>query len=611
MFNNSSINENDKELISKMSGVIAHRGPDDHKSFDDGRAILDFRRLSIIDLDSGAQPAVLGNIHAVFNGEIYNYLELRDELIKEGESFKTRSEIEVILTLYRREGKDFIKKLRGMFAIAIYDKEKELVMLGRDPFGIKPLYYSISDGRIIFSSESKVFALDEKVDMSKINTEKLQHYFTFQYIPEPNTLNDKIKILKAGHYAVFDGKSNFCETRYFTPALRCDNKDSFENKAAELRKIIESSVKYHMISDVPVGSFLSSGIDSAIITATASKLNPGIKAFTVAFGEKEFSEIDNASAIAKHLDVEHIKLVAGVEDFKRAFEKVVYHLDFPVADPSTVAIYLICEEAAKNLKVVLSGEGSDELFGGYRVYNESVFSSKIYALPNFIKKWLLAISNRLPEHVKGKQLLWRGVTPLEERYTGNAFIFDEKSKLPILKTYDENVKFSQVTREYYNEYSHLSPMAKMRAIDINMWLRGDILVKSDRLSMAHSLEIRVPFLDKEVFNFASGLRDKDMLSHKTTKYILRYAFRDLLDDETFMRPKLGYPVPVKKWLKSELYDWAKDIIENSSADEYINKEEALRMLEAHRNGSEDNYRKLWVILVFIKWHQFYANKNNI
>lgn len=610
MFKNSCLDECDRDLILKMSKSIAFRGPDEEKSMFFDNAGIAFRRLSIIDLTMGSQPFELGDGYVgIFNGEIYNYREIRQDLIEKGETFKTNSEIEVMLTLYKREGEDFINSLRGMFAFAIFDRENKKVVLGRDMFGIKPLYYVEREGKLLFSSEAKALYLDPALDKSIIDKTMLQHYFTYQYVPESATLHPDIKILPAGHYMTFSFDP--CEMeikKYYTPAF-CpkNNGDTFEDRARRVREVIESSVKYHMISDVDVGTFLSGGIDSAVITATASRLNPGIKAFTVAFGEKEYSEIDEAESIARHLDVEHIKLIAGLEDFKRAFDKVVYHLDFPVADPSTVAIYLICEEAARHLKVVLSGEGSDELFGGYRVYGESKTSSKIFALPEIIKCPLRKLSEIMPDGMQGKQLLYRGTTPLEKRYVGNAFIWDEKEKKNILKTWSESVHFSEVTRPIYEECKHLSPMTRMQYVDMNTWLRGDILVKGDRLSMAHSLEVRVPFLDKEVFKVASELEEGDKLSHSTTKYILRYAFRDLVDEETFMRPKLGYPVPVRKWLKNELYDWAKDIIVNSGADDYIDKKYALSLLEDHKNGTSDNYRKLWTILVFSRWYDMYTN----
>lgn len=609
MFKKAPLEDLDKTLINNMSESIAHRGPDEDKALIFENLAIAFRRLSIIDLEKGSQPfEYRERFVGIFNGEIYNYRELRAELIEKGFEFKTNSEIEVMLTLFSVEGEKFINKLRGMFAFCFYDKEKNTITLGRDPFGIKPLYYIEREGRILFSSESKAFYLDPSLDKTLIDKTNLQHYFTFQYIPEPQTLHPEIKILPAGYYMVcdFNGDKDVRLEKYYTPVFRPQKSNDFEKKAELLRRTVEKSVEYHMISDVDVGTFLSGGIDSAVITATASKLNPGIKAFTVAFGVKEYSEIEEATGIAKHLDVEHIKLVAGLEDFKRAFDKVVYHLDFPVADPSTMAIYLICEEAARHLKVVLSGEGSDELFGGYRVYNETVVSDKLNALPNFIKKPLKSLSKALPDHVKGKQLLYRGTTPLEERYVGNAFIFNEEEKGKILKTFDPEVNFAQVTKDIYADVKGMPGITKMQYVDMNTWLRGDILVKGDRLSMAHSLEVRVPFLDKEVFALASTLHSDEKLSHKTTKYIFRHAFRDLVNEETVMRPKLGYPVPVRKWLKDELYLWAKDIIVNSGGEEYIDKKEALRLLDAHREGKEDNYRKLWVILVFLRWYSLFV-----
>ncbi len=602
------INYGNDGALEKMSEAIRHRGPDDSRVVRLPGYAVAFRRLSIIDLEKGAQPFCEESTVGVFNGEIYNYLSLREELMALGESFVTNSEIEVMVKLYRREGIDFVKKLRGMFAFAIYDSDSGVLALGRDRFGIKPLYYADHGDCLSFSGESKAFLFDEKFSGFSVDEELLQHYFTFQYLPEPHTMS-RAKVLEAGHVALYRRDTKTLEIKqYFDPMFRPQKELSFEEKSQRLREVLTESVKAHMISDVPVGSFLSSGIDSAIITSIASKLCPGIKAFTVAFGEKEYSEIDDAAAITRHLEVEHIKRIADAEDFKNAFEKVVWHLDTPVADPSTVAIYLICEEAAKHLKVVLSGEGSDELFGGYRVYDEQRWSGRIFALPGFMKSFLSWLAGLLPEGAKGKNLLLRGTTPLEQRYVGNAFVFGEKDKQGILQQVDPGVHFSQKTAPIYKraEENGLSAMLKMQYVDMNTWIRGDILVKGDRLAMAHSLEARVPFLDREVFDFAATLTDKDKLNKGTTKYILRHAFRDMVDEATFMRPKKGYPVPVRKWLRNELYPWAKQIIENSLADAYINKEGALRLLEEHKDGTADHYRKLWVILVFITWHRLYV-----
>jgi len=613
IYKKGGICDTDRISAEKMSETICHRGPDEDKKTTSEKLILAFRRLSIIDLEGGTQPFELNDrFMGVFNGEIYNYRELRKELLNDGVTFSTNSEIEVILNLFAKEGPSFINKLRGMFALAFYDKQEDKLMLGRDPFGIKPLYYRISDEGVVFGSEMKIFNSLEGFEGYKIDTKLLQHYFSYQFAPGLKTLGG-IDLLPSGSYMFFDNKTGKHETvKYFDPMFTPvkKNEKSFESRAAELRSVLEESVKYHMISDVPVGTFLSSGVDSAIITALSAKLSPGLKAYTVAFGVKEYSEIDDASKIAQHIDVEHIKLVAGVEDFKEAFPKVVYHLDSPVADPSTVAIYLICREAAKDLKVVLSGEGADELFGGYRIYDEQRWSRRIYALPGFIKGLLARLAEALPENAKGKNLIMRGVTPLEKRYIGNAFIFTEEEKKKFLKTYSPDVHFSDVTKDIYERAKahSLSPMATMQYVDMNTWIRSDILVKGDRLSMAHALEVRVPFLDKEVFKFASTLADEEKLRKGTTKYILRYAFRDIIDEETFMRPKLGYPVPVRKWLKNELYDWAKEIIENSPVDDYIVKSEVLKMLDDHRDGTKDNYRKLWTILVFCEWYKQYMAK---
>lgn len=610
IYKNAPLDDAEKQAVVNMSQTIRHRGPDDNRIVTGETATLAFRRLSIIDLEKGSQPFETkdGRYVGIFNGEIYNYLELREELSSRGFTFDTRSEIETILTLYDDEGESFIKKLRGMFAICIYDKVQNTIFLGRDPFGIKPLYYRTNKESIVFSSESKAFFFDNTMNGFDIDNASLQHYFTFQYVPEPNTISTDIKILPAGHYVVMNSTLQMNPVSYHEFRFKPNKGISFDEKEKKLRRAVEQSIEYHMLSDVPVGSFLSSGIDSAIITAVASKLCPGIKAFTVAFGVKEYSEIENAEGISKHLDIDHIKLEAGLDEFLHAYERVVYHLDSPVADPSTVAIYLICEEAAKHVKVVLSGEGSDELFGGYKVYHSSVAAEKMLALPKVLRLMLRGLAKILPEGAKGKALIQRGTTPLEERYVGNAFIFDEKQKKPFYKKFDEAVRFTDCTKEMYARASELDMLTKMQHCDINTWLKGDILVKGDRLSMAHALEVRVPYLDKEVFEAARELCGTDKFQMGTTKYILRHAFRDLINSETVMRPKLGYPVPVRVWLKNELYDWAKGIITSPYADDYINKAYVLKLLEDHRAGKADNYRPLWTILVFITWYKLYIGE---
>ncbi len=612
MFHPRGLLDTDRSTLENMSRTIRFRGPDEESLVMEEKIAFAFRRLSIIDLSGGSQPKESddGCLSGVFNGEIYNYLELKKTL--DGENFETASELEIMLKLYRKHGAEFVSMLRGMFSIAFYDRKNETLLLARDPFGIKPLYYRRTEKGLIFSSEAKAFLFDPDYESFRTRDDLVQHYFTYQYMPAKE-FSQGLSILPAGHFLIFDGKTGEIQiNRYFDPMFTPSKEKSYEEKKALLRETLTESVRYHMISDVPVGTFLSSGIDSAIITALSSKINPGIKAFTVAFGVKEYSEIDDAGAISEHLDVEHIKVIRDVNDFKDAFEKVVYSLDFPVADPSTVAIYLVCQEAAKHLKVVLSGEGADELFGGYKVYDESRFSSKIYSLPKPIRSVLAWLASVLPDHVKGKNLLYRGTTPLEERYIGNAFVFNEKEKKAFLNTFDPSVRFYQPEKEIYAhaKANGLSPMLQMQYVDMRTWMRGDILVKGDRLSMYHSLEVRVPFLDKEVFRVAQSLCDNEKLSHGTTKFILRDAFHDLVDEATFLRPKLGYPVPVRAWLRGELYPWAKEILENMTCTEYINREAALKMLEDHKEGRADNYRKLWTILVFVTWYRLYVSDSD-
>lgn len=603
------LTEEDIASVKAMSHAIRHRGPDDDGVFTGEKAAFGFRRLSIIDLAGGAQPYTEknGRYTVVYNGEIYNYLELKDELKAAGEEFDGNSEVEVMLRLYGLYGPAFIEKLRGMYAFLIYDKEEGTLMAGRDPFGIKPLYYRQTEEGLVFSSELKAYLFDSSYGGFSADKTLTQHYLTFQYVTEPDTVTGDINILPKGSYMfIKDGKAEI--QSYYKPIFRPNMSTGYRAKQVKLRDAIESSVAHHMLSDVPLGSFLSSGIDSAVITAVAAKLQPGIKAFTVGFEVGAYNEIADASEISSHLDIDHVKLQCTLKDFTDNYERTVYHLDGPVADPSVIAIYLISREAARHVKVVLSGEGSDELFAGYRIYDTSRSSASIRRLPSFVKGALYGLSRLLPDGVKGKNLIYRGCVPLEERFVGNSFVFSEKQKKKLYLPFDKAVHYTDRTAHIYKEAadSGYSELLRMQHCDLNTWLPSDILVKGDRLSMANSLEARVPFLDKEVFAAAAELADGEKLKDGTTKYILRDTFRDLLNAETVVRPKLGYPVPVRVWLKDELYDWAADIIKGSTATEYINSAEALKLLEKHRKGKGDWYHHIWAILCFITWYKLYV-----
>lgn len=605
IYNKNGVSGTGKADAAAMSHAIRHRGPDLDRAYGEGRAYFAFRRLSIIDLEGGAQPFVSddGRYFAVYNGEVYNYLELREELVSRGVAFRTRSEIETLVALYENHGPSFINRLRGMFAFLIYDNKTGVLMAGRDPFGIKPLYYRETADGHVFASEMKAFLFDSGYDGFKVDPTLLQHYLTFQYVTEPDTITGDIRILPKGSYMLCDGEHTETECYYrpvFAPA-----KGSYAEKKLRLREAVERSVESHMLSDVPLGSFLSSGVDSAVITAVASRLSPGIKAFTVGFDVPGYSELEDAAAISAHLDIDHIKLQCTLKDFTDSYEKVIYHLDSPVGDPSVVAIYLISQEAARHVKVILSGEGSDELFGGYRQYATAPACDRLGRLPRFIKAPLAALARVLPPSVKGRGFLLRGLTPVEQRFVGNSFVFDELSKRRILKTFDPAVHFTDRTKDIYAQASGYGTLLKMQYCDLHTWLPSDILVKGDRLSMAHALEARVPYLDKEVFKAARSLCDRDKLSHDTTKYILRDTFSDLLNRETVVRPKKGYPVPVRVWLRGELYEWARHILAENPAEQYIDTAEALRLLELHRAGKGDYYHHIWVLLSFMTWYRLY------
>ncbi|MFA9397423.1 MAG: asparagine synthase (glutamine-hydrolyzing) [Clostridiaceae bacterium] len=601
-----TVNNKDKEMLTLMNSSISHRGPDDKGTYCDDKIFIAFRRLSIIALDTGKQPFSYddGRYNLIFNGEIYNYIELRNMLMEEGIEFKTDAEAEVMLALYKHKGKDFVKLLRGMFAFVIWDRESQILLGARDPFGIKPFYYTENKRGLYFTSELKSFIYNEDTRTNKVDIDSLQNYLTFQFVPEPKTILENINILEPGCIIEKSLNKKSTITRYWNVEF-APSSESQEIKLGKIREVMKDSVAMHMRSDVPVGCFLSGGIDSTIIAALARDINPDIKSFTAGFDVNGYSEIDLAKETAHKLDIENISVKVTPEEFVKELPKIIWHLDGPVADASVVPIYFISREARKHVKVMLSGEGSDELFGGYTIYREPLDLSVFNHVPTALKSGLIQLSKIIPEGVKGKSFLERGCTPIEDRYVGNAKIFRDNEKSEFLKQYNKNSSYNQVTRPYYNEANKYDNVTKMQYIDINTWLRGDILLKSDRMSMANSLELRVPFLDKEVFKVASSLNLDDKLGNKTTKYLLREAFRNYIPDDVTTRRKLGYPVPIRIWLKDELYDWAHDLIINSGADEYINKENVLKLLEEHRKGPFDLSRKLWTLLTFLEWHKLF------
>lgn len=595
-----------QDELKKMSDIIFHRGPDSDGYYIDENIGMGFRRLGFFDLERGSQPLFYDNGRYVitYNGEIYNHIELRDKLKAKGYEFSTTTDTEVIIALYKEKGKDLLNDLRGMFAFVIYDKQEEEVFIARDFFGIKPLFYYRTEDKFYFASEKK--SILEKEEATGVNTEALQHYMTYQYVPGDMTMMKDMYEMPPGHYAKFKIGEDMKPVRFweaeFKPVYR-----SVEKAKSDIIDVLRDSVKVHMRSDVPVGCFLSGGVDSTVVAALSKEVNPNIKTFTVGFEREGFSEIDFAKESADSIGVENISKIITPEEFMEELPKIVWYLDDPVADPALVPLYFLAKLARQSVKAVLSGEGADELFGGYTIYREPISLGVFKKIPKALYTPIRGVSNVMPKGMKGKSFIQRGTTPLVERFYGNAKIFTEKEKSKFLKTYSRGVKYTDITGPIYERYKDYDDITKMMEIDIHTWMRGDILVKADRMTMANSLELRVPFLDKKVFEVASKVGSELRIAENTTKYALREAAKEVVKTGASTRRKLGFPVPIRHWLKDEMHDWAVDIIKNSNIDEFIDKKYILKLLEDHCNGVDDNSRKIWTVLIFAIWHNIYID----
>ena len=597
---------------------MRHRGPDEEGgTWADDDVAFGFNRLAFIDIDHSHQPMPYadGRYQLIFNGEIYNYLELRERLTREfGAEFATEGDGEAIIAAYHHMGPKAVRELRGMFAFLIWDREERVLFGARDWFGIKPLY-TYSDERGVFFGSEKKCLLDLAgaripAGDAAVDTTALQHYLTLQYVPEPASLHRAIRRVESGTWFTVRPGEAPRHHRYFHPDFPARPVDDEEKLYREIAEALEDSVAKHMRGEPTVGAFLSGGIDSTAIAALAKRHNPNLLTFTTGFEREGFSEIDVAAESAAAIGVEHITKVVGPQEFMDTLPLIVWYLDDPVADPALVPLYFIAREARKHVKVVLSGEGADELFGGYTIYKEPLSLKPFEAVPRPLRRGLGALSTRLPDGLRGKDLLRRGAISLEERYYGNARIFrnDELAALGLYKAFDPATSHVDVTRSLYAATEHLDGSTRMQYVDLFTWLRGDILVKADKMTMANSLELRVPFLDTAVFEVASRIPTSSRLTKETTKYALRRALETIVPAHVLHRPKLGFPVPTRHWLKDELYDWARDIIRESGAGDLIDLGAAERLLEAHRTGPVDVSRKVWTVLVFLLWHGIFIEQ---
>ncbi|WP_167473781.1 asparagine synthase (glutamine-hydrolyzing) [Nocardia arthritidis] len=612
------------ERVYHALHCVRHRGPDERGTWHDEHMIFGFNRLSIIDIEHSHQPLRWGpaanreRYALTFNGEIYNYLELRAELAEahgqefpDGSMFSTEGDGEAVVAGFHYWGPEVVTRLRGMFAFAIWDTETGELFLARDPFGIKPLFLATGPGGTAFGSEKKSLlellaplGLGEELD-----PRALEHYAVLQYVPEPETLHKDIRRLESGSYATVKPGAAPQISRYFRPRYSSSPFAPGTERARirEITAALEDSVAKHMRADVTVGAFLSGGIDSTATAALAIRHNPKLITFTSAFEREGYSEADVAAETAEAIGARHVVKVVSPTEFAEAIPEIVWYLDDPVADPALVPLYFVAKEARKHVKVVLSGEGADELFGGYTIYREPLSLKPFEYLPGGLRRLAGKLSDRIPDGTRGKSLLRRGSLTLEERYYGNARNFDDAQLRAVLRDFRPEWTHRDVTAAIYEQSRGWDPTARMQHLDLFTWLRGDILVKADKITMANSLELRVPFLDSEVLKVAERLPVDQKLTKDTTKYALRQALEEIIPGHVLHRPKLGFPVPLRHWLRgSELHDWAQQQIAESQTDHLLDKAAVKGMLDEHRAGRVDHSRRLWTLLVFMVWHGIFV-----
>lgn len=605
--NELSEDENNK-IVREMADRIIHRGPDQDDYYVDDDISLGFRRLSIIDLEGGSQPIINedGSKVLVYNGEVYNYREIREELIKKGHIFKTKSDSETVLHGYEEYGKDILTKLRGMFAFVIWDKNEKKIFGARDIFGIKPFFYYLNGETFMFGSEIKSFLSNPKFK-KELNKERIPEYLCFEYIPNEQTLFKNVyKLPPASYFTYENGK--FETNPYYELKYDIDNSKTLEEWEDIIDETFKASTIAHGISDVEVGCFLSSGVDSSYVVNEVAKRN-NVKTFSVGFEEEKYSELSFAEEFAEHVGVKLYSKKISADEYFEVAPKVQYHMDEPLPNPSALALYFLAQKAAEQVKVVLSGEGADELFGGYHYYREPLDFEAYQKLPLILRKGAASFAEHLPR-VHGKRFLINGAKPIEERYIRNNYVYPYTERDKVLSPSIPAEKPETFTKVYFDKVKDEDDITKMQYVDIKTWLVQDILVKADRMSMAHSLELRVPFLDKEMLKVALQIPSKYRVGKETTKIALRGAAAKELPPKTAQMRKKGFPVPLNDWLKQDkYYNMVKTEFESDEAGLFFNQDYILSLLENHKNDKEKNMKRIWSIYSFLLWYRQYFVEN--
>ena len=597
-----SKNVKDKNVIKEMNNQIIHRGPDSDGYYFDKDVNFGFRRLSIIDLHEGSQPILneSGDTAIIFNGEIYNYQELREDLIAKGYKFKTHTDTEVILHGYEEYGEDgILAKLRGMFAFTIWDGKKEKLFGARDHFGIKPYYYALLDGDLLFGSEVKSFLKYPKFKKA-VNEKALKHYLVFQYNPLEETFFKGVKKLRPGHYYVYENGHMELKTYY---NLTLDYKDmTFDEAVGKIEKEVEESVKYHKISDVEVGSFLSGGVDSSYVVATALP----DKTFSVGFDNKGFNETMYAKELSDSLGIKNFAKLITPDEFFEGINKVQYYSDEPHANLSSVPLYFLSKLAAEQVKVVLSGEGADELFAGYNEYADAL-PQRIYRKLPFSLRHKLYLKYKDRKHFRGQTIILKYGQKVEDRYIGPAEIMTDELANSLVTSKYKNAETSRdLTKKYYDEVKNMDDVSKRLYLDMKMWIVEDILLKADKMTMANSIELRVPLLDKKMWELARTIPVRHKVHNEITKYAFRRAAKNKLPEDWAKRRKLGFVVPFVLWIKEEkYYKMVKEVFNKDFVSEFFDKDKINKLLDDHFNGITNNGRKVYTIYTFLKWYEIY------
>ncbi|HPZ23391.1 MAG TPA: asparagine synthase (glutamine-hydrolyzing) [Bacilli bacterium] len=591
--------KNKKQILKDMADRIAHRGPDAQGFYIDGSFALAQRRLSIIDIEGGKQPMISNNenVVIVYNGEAYNYKELKKELTSY--DFKTDSDTEVLIAGYEKWGHDLPKHLRGMFAFAIYDKKRKELFCARDPFGVKPLYYYFNKETktLMFASEIKAF-LDHPSFKREFNDSILPNYLRFSFTPTTETFFKGVNRLDAGCYLVY--KEDKLEiTRYFELSFN-EKKEDFEKTADKVATTMKSSVEHHMIADVEVGSFLSSGVDSSYLVALA---RPD-KTYTAGYNIKKYDETSYVKDLTNKLNINNKVVKIGKKEYMNSLDKIMYYLDEPSSDPAIVSLYFVAQLASKDVKVVLSGEGADEFFGGYNTYRTQVDYMAYDKIPFPIRHGIAKVLELLPP-VRGVNYLIRHGEKVEDRYVGVNPIWEEREVKHLCRV-KPAISNADIIAPYLANFKDKNDLIKMQVIDIKFWLQKDILLKADRMTMANSIEGRVPFTDVDVFKLASSLPTEYKVTKQNTKVVMREAAKKAIPTEVYNKKKLGFPVPVRDWMRDkDVYEDIKKEFNSDIANKYFNTKLLIKLLDEHYNNKHDNYRKVWSVYTFLKWYNVF------